>query len=285
MIDLRLLEQLVAFNDYGTLSNAAEKLLISQPALTRSMQRLEDELGVQLFIRSKNKMTLTETGYYAVSQARQLLRHSHEFESNIHHFSLKQSTLFVGAIAPGPIMEVEARLKEKQYEQQINCQLASHEELTKGLLNEIYQVIITTEAVNLDITNPSIISKEFFTEQLYLSVPKDHALSEKASITTEDLDGLTMLLRAKNQLGIWTDFVESLKNTKFIEQISTDAFNELIKVSNLPSFTTNMTHQHMEPVENRRDIPIHIPGAAISFYVNSLKKNRHFIHELLSKPV
>lgn len=79
MIDLILLEQLIAFNDFGTLSKAAEQLNISQPALTRSMQRLEDELGIQLFIRTKNRMTLTDTGYYTVSQARQLLRHTDDF--------------------------------------------------------------------------------------------------------------------------------------------------------------------------------------------------------------
>lgn len=82
MIDLILLEQLIAFNDFGTLSKAAEQLNISQPALTRSMQRLEDELGIQLFIRTKNRMTLTDTGYYTVSQARQLLRHTDDFIKN-----------------------------------------------------------------------------------------------------------------------------------------------------------------------------------------------------------
>ena len=245
------------------------------------MQRLEDELGVQLFIRSKNKMTLTETGYYAVSQARQLLRHSEEFESHVHHFARKQSILFVGAIAPGPIMEVEARIKARPDEQQVVCHLEAQDDLIQDLLNETYHVVITTEPLNEIITNPSIISKHYFTEELYLSVPKDHPLSAKKSISLHDLDGLTMLLRAKSRLGIWTDFVESLSSTKFIEQIDNNAFNELIKVANLPSFATNMTHHHMEPVPGRCDIPIDSPDAAIPFYINSLNKNRHFLDELL----
>lgn len=101
MIDLILLEQLIAFNDFGTLSKAAEQLNISQPALTRSMQRLEDELGIQLFIRTKNRMTLTDTGYYTVSQARQLLRHTDDFYQKIHQYALQQVVLYVGASAPG----------------------------------------------------------------------------------------------------------------------------------------------------------------------------------------
>lgn len=71
MIEISLWEQLVAFADCGTLSEAAEKLHTSQPALTRSMKRLESELSLTLFKRSKNHMSLTDTGRMAVSLARQ----------------------------------------------------------------------------------------------------------------------------------------------------------------------------------------------------------------------
>lgn len=53
MLNLIQLEQFVAFTDYGTLSKAAEILNMSQPALTRSIQKLEAEFGVPLFQRSK----------------------------------------------------------------------------------------------------------------------------------------------------------------------------------------------------------------------------------------
>lgn len=53
MINIEQLEHLIAFNKYKTLSKAAEKLHISQPILTRSMQKLEQELEVELFHRTK----------------------------------------------------------------------------------------------------------------------------------------------------------------------------------------------------------------------------------------
>ena len=64
MIEIHLFEQLVAFASCGTLSAAAEQLHISQPALSRSMQRLEDELGVKLFDRQKSRLTLNENGEF-----------------------------------------------------------------------------------------------------------------------------------------------------------------------------------------------------------------------------
>ena len=49
MMELYLLEQLIAFSRQGTLSGAAEELHISQPALSQSMKKLEESLGVSLF--------------------------------------------------------------------------------------------------------------------------------------------------------------------------------------------------------------------------------------------
>ena len=57
MLQLQQLEQHIAFADQGTLSKAAEVLLISQPSLTRNMQSLENDLGVQLFQRSKTNLS------------------------------------------------------------------------------------------------------------------------------------------------------------------------------------------------------------------------------------
>lgn len=53
MIETYLLQQLIAFSKNGTLSAASENLHISQPALSQSMKKLEDILGVPIFERTK----------------------------------------------------------------------------------------------------------------------------------------------------------------------------------------------------------------------------------------
>ncbi len=78
MLNLLELEQLAAFADQGTLSKAAEVLHISQPTITRTMQHLEEEFGVSLFSRSKNKIQLNDTGKKAVEYARSLLADARE---------------------------------------------------------------------------------------------------------------------------------------------------------------------------------------------------------------
>ncbi len=60
MPELELLYHLLAVNEYGTLSAAAEALHISQPSLSRSMQKLEAEFGTSLFERTKNKASLND---------------------------------------------------------------------------------------------------------------------------------------------------------------------------------------------------------------------------------
>ncbi len=140
MLQLQQLEQLIAFADQGTLSKAAEVLLISQPSLTRNMQSLEDDLGVQLFQRSKNKLILTETGKYTVQQARKLLKQRQTFLENVQRFSLQATTLFGGICAPGVEWEIRS------------------EALIAGLKDEHYQFIVTGFLLDED----DILSNGFF---------------------------------------------------------------------------------------------------------------------------
>jgi DNA-binding transcriptional LysR family regulator len=61
-VDTRLLRYFVAVAAEGNLTRAAERLFVSQPALTKQIKQLEGQLGVQLFTRSRAGMTLTAAG-------------------------------------------------------------------------------------------------------------------------------------------------------------------------------------------------------------------------------
>jgi DNA-binding transcriptional LysR family regulator len=71
-MELRVLRYFTTVATEGSFSRAAEKLHIAQPPLSRQVQQLERELGVQLLHRSR-PLTLTEPGRYLFEQARQIL--------------------------------------------------------------------------------------------------------------------------------------------------------------------------------------------------------------------
>ena len=98
----QLLEQLIAFEQYGTLAEVAEHLLITQPTVTRGMRKLEEELEVVLFDRKPNKIELTETGLLAVQEAKKLLQAEDDLVQKIQQFSSKNSMLKIASTEPGP---------------------------------------------------------------------------------------------------------------------------------------------------------------------------------------
>ena len=63
-MNFRQLEYVITIYREGTLTKAAEKLFISQPALTQQLQKLEKEIGTQLFDRTTTPLTPTYAGKY-----------------------------------------------------------------------------------------------------------------------------------------------------------------------------------------------------------------------------
>lgn len=73
MIDTYVLRELVTFKEEGTLVKVAARLNVSQSAVTRSMRILEEDIGVPIFKRSKNRLILNQNGEIAVEYAKKIL--------------------------------------------------------------------------------------------------------------------------------------------------------------------------------------------------------------------
>ena len=72
-MELRHLRYFAAVAAHGSFNRAAKNLHLTQPALSRQVKDLEDELGVPLFVRGKNAVTLTAAGELFYEEARDLL--------------------------------------------------------------------------------------------------------------------------------------------------------------------------------------------------------------------
>ena len=96
-MELRVLNYFLATAQEQNMTRAAEKLLVSQPALSRQIADLEDELGVKLFIRQSRKLILTPAGRYLQEQAREILTLADKTKQNLQSTSVISGDLTIGA--------------------------------------------------------------------------------------------------------------------------------------------------------------------------------------------
>ena len=138
------MEQLIAFSRQGTLSGAAEKLHISQPALSQSMKKLEESLGVSLFERSKNKIALNENGIMAVQLEEKLLEQVGRWRRRLPLFDRKPPALSLWGLRPGALSGTCCRCSQALSSMNVSTEMKnSDEELLAGLNKEMYQLIVT----------------------------------------------------------------------------------------------------------------------------------------------
>ena len=106
MIESYLLEHLVVFSEHRTLSETASVLHLTQPTLTRSMNKLEETFGVPLFTREKKRIRLNENGWMAARYAKEILREEEKMIAQVKALDRRRRTITVGSCAPGPMMEL-----------------------------------------------------------------------------------------------------------------------------------------------------------------------------------
>jgi LysR family transcriptional regulator, benzoate and cis,cis-muconate-responsive activator of ben and cat genes len=100
-MELRHLRYFVTVAEELNISRASARLRISQPAVSRQMRDLEEELGVVLLDRRKSKLKLTDAGEVFLAHARDLLRRSNDAASDMARFRPRaRHKLTVGYIAP-----------------------------------------------------------------------------------------------------------------------------------------------------------------------------------------
>ena len=260
VFELYQLEQLLAFAECGTLSGAAERLHLSQPALSRSMQRLEAELQVSLFDRQKNKIEFNENGRMAAEYARQVMEKCQDMILRVQAFDRSQRTILIGSCAPAPIWEIVPILTNLYAERTISSELRENDVLLQGLRDDVYQLII----LPFSIEENGISCVKYGEEHLYFSLPPAHPLSGSAGLFMKDLNGETMLLR--NHLGFWRELTDrKMPDTRFLEQEDV-AFEELVRSSAPPSFATDVVLRRAGNPTNRVNIPILDKEANVTYY-------------------
>lgn len=278
MIEIYLLEQFDAFARCGTLLKASEELHITQPTLSRSMKKLEDEFGVSLFHRENSKLSLNETGKLAAEYARRALEANQEMIDRVVMFDRSLRTVSLGSCAPFPVNELMPTLQEQLPGKTLSSELlSSDEQLLNGLRNHLYQLVVLHE-------NPedkTLYCQRYLEEKLYITVPEEHPLAKKQSVTFDDLKGSRILMTSA--IGFWMGItLKHLSESDLLIQTSTDALAELIDASNLPFFNSDQMMRSGMEIPGRVSLPITDEDAHATFWIACLASEQLKYRSLFS---
>lgn len=262
MLDLYELKQLVAFSDMGTLSKIAEEFHISTPSVTRSMQSLEDSLGVPLFTRSKNRITLNENGYFAVECARKLLSEAEDTVRQIRAFDARQKTIAVKSCAPAPLWELLKKLSGSHPQMTISSGICQNDEVLSAWEDGSCDIAI----LPFPISDEKGTVQKYMEEHLFVYADPAHELAKYTELTFAEINGFNFLLRS--ELGFWDALCrQKMPASKFLVQKEEFAFRELVSSSSLPCFITDYALRQSSADFKRISIPITDGEANVTFYI------------------
>ena len=268
MIELFQLEQMRAFARYGTLSKAAEELHMSQPTLTRSMQKQEAEFGVPLFTRRKNKLEFNENGKLAAEYAEKILGETQNMLEGVRALARASHTISIGSCAPMPLIKAVQNATRMYPDRTVSSEIKDCAPLLEGLRSGLYQIIILPYRPEDD----TFTFRESGTETLFFALPPSHPFAGRTEISMKEMDGENMLLYA--DIGFWSHLPrEKMPHSRFLVQNERFALDELVASSVLPCFVSDITMETDGKPENRLIIPIRDPEASVTYYTVCLKKN------------
>src|SRR5215470_18935585 len=152
-MELRRLRQFLAVGEALNFTRAAKQLRTAQPALSRYMQDLEDELGVDLLRRGPRGVTLTAEGKLFLEEAREVLRRTDESVEKVRALARGEyGALHVG-YAPSPTVEILppalAAFQKAFPRVRILLHDLSQRELIDGLQNGTLELAVMPDAAAL----------------------------------------------------------------------------------------------------------------------------------------
>ena len=133
-MDLHYLEYIIEIANMHSISRAAENLFITQSTLSQYLSRLESELGVNLFERRRNEMTLTPAGKLYVAACEQMLQQKRELYNQLSDMGQAKTGSFSVGITPQWGAVAYSHIIGKFYESYPNVTVKVMEETASPLI-------------------------------------------------------------------------------------------------------------------------------------------------------
>jgi len=189
-MELRQIRQFVALSETLNFHRAAELLNMSQPPLSISMQKLEQEMGVKLFERLARGLALTEAGLAALPHARKILGDVEAMRdaasATVNGMGGRLGVGFVGSAVYGLLPKVVPLFRAERPGVELRIREDSTLEILKSLETGDLDIgVLRTPVFDVGELNLEPLCRE----EIILMVPKDHPLRTRETVRLEELRG------------------------------------------------------------------------------------------------
>lgn len=190
------LEYLEAIVKTGSINEAAKNLYLTQPSLSNAIKELEKEVGVQILLRSKLGVSLTEDGREFLIYARQILDNVHLLEERYQKNAVRKQALSISAqhyaFVVHAFVELIRSVDSEEY------QFTLRETETENILKDLASFKSEIGILYLNAFNRQVLEKLFkdndliftplFVAQPHVFVGSQNPLIGRESVTLEDLE-------------------------------------------------------------------------------------------------
>jgi DNA-binding transcriptional LysR family regulator len=198
-VELRHLRYFVAVAEMENVSRAALKLHVSQPALSRQIRDLEDELGFSLLERTAKSVRLTDAGRAFLDNARALLQHADEAVKKARAVASAEPTELHVGYSPTPVAEILPKTLRAFQRTMPSVHVRLHDwsnnEILDGIRNGRLQLGLIVPPAKASALQ-DVRYEELFHERVCVAVAPQHPFARRraipiAEIAAEPLIGLT----------------------------------------------------------------------------------------------
>lgn len=258
-MELRHLRYFAAVVEEQSFTKAAEKLFIAQPPLSRQIQNLEAELGIQLFERGSRPLLTTEAGQFFYQHAVKLLSNAEEIKAMTQRVGMVEKTVtmgFVGSLLYGLLPKIVYLFRQQQPKLKIELIEMS----TKEQIQALKEGRIDVGFGRLRISDPAIRRILLRDEPLMVAVHSSHPLATQQGLYLTDIVDEKLFLYPSHPKPNFSTQVRSLfseysldpKNLKEVREIQLAlglvAAGEGICVVPESAKTIQLSHLHYIPL-------------------------------------
>jgi len=191
-MELRHLEYFVAVAAEQNFSRAAERIHVVQSALSAAVAKLEKELGVGLFDRSKRQIALTAPGEAFLEHAREVIHAAHRAQSSVDDFREKLTgTVTLGTLMSWGTLDLPAALEEfRRSNPLVTVRLRQSLTGSAGHLTAIADGQMDLALVSISSPGSQLVAlRELMSEPMVFVCESGHALADRRKVALTDLAG------------------------------------------------------------------------------------------------